>query len=132
MKQTVTTYEVAQQLFNDDYNGWDYEESHFIADALEEWEDATGEELEFNPVDIRCSVELVYFVDAVVEHEEDLTEAEVEVYDEEEEVTEEAKEWLIDNVYNYNHYILASDDEKVAYWEQLNKGETKWDSGKQN
>lgn len=54
MKQTLTTYEVANLLRNDENANWSYEGALALAEYLERAEEDCGEEWEFNRVDIRC------------------------------------------------------------------------------
>jgi hypothetical protein len=55
MKQTLTTYEVANLLWRDkENNGYTYEACHALAEHLAEMEDAMGEEMEVDVVAIRC------------------------------------------------------------------------------
>lgn len=55
MKQTLTTYEVANLLWRDkENNGYTYEACHALADHLAEMEEAMGEEMEVCVVAIRC------------------------------------------------------------------------------
>ena len=54
MKQTISTREAANILFNDEYGGWSYQGALAMAEYLEQYEEDTGEELEFDPVAIRC------------------------------------------------------------------------------
>lgn len=55
MKQTMTTYQVADALVRDEYANWSIAGASAIAEHFERIEEETGEELEFNAVDIRCS-----------------------------------------------------------------------------
>ena len=54
MKQTISTREAANILFNDEYADFTYNGSHALAEYLEQDETDTGSELEFDPVAIRC------------------------------------------------------------------------------
>ena len=54
MKQTISTNEAAHQLFNDENAGWSFKGATALAEHLEELEEAYGEEMEFNRVDVRC------------------------------------------------------------------------------
>jgi hypothetical protein len=54
MKQTLTTSEAADILFADKNAGWSYAGARALAEYLEEYEESTGEELEFDYVAIRC------------------------------------------------------------------------------
>jgi len=54
MKHTLNHYEIVNALFNDENACWTRQGAHALADALEEYEESTGEELEFDIVAIRC------------------------------------------------------------------------------
>jgi len=54
MKQTMTTNEVAAALRADDNANWSYAGALALAEYLEEMEEGTGSELEFDRVAIRC------------------------------------------------------------------------------
>ena len=54
MKRTLATYEIANQLFNDDNAGWSYAGAKALAEYFEEIEEQTGEEIELDVVAIRC------------------------------------------------------------------------------
>ena len=54
MKQTLTTSQAADILFADKNAGWSYPGAWALAEYLEEYEESTGEELEFDYVAIRC------------------------------------------------------------------------------
>jgi hypothetical protein len=54
MKQTLTTSEAADILFADKNAGWTYAGARALVGYLEELEQDTGEELEFDYVAIRC------------------------------------------------------------------------------
>jgi hypothetical protein len=54
MKTTLTTSEAADILFNDKNANWSSAGARALAEYLEEYEDSTGEELEFDYVAIRC------------------------------------------------------------------------------
>jgi len=54
MKTTLTTSEAADILFKDSNANWSYAGARALAEYLEEYEDSTGEELEFDYVAIRC------------------------------------------------------------------------------
>ena len=54
MKHTLTHYEIANALLQDENANWTYRGAHALADALEEYEESTGEELELDVVAIRC------------------------------------------------------------------------------
>lgn len=54
MKTTLSTTEAADILFNDKNANWSYAGARALAEYLEEYEESTGEELEFDYVAIRC------------------------------------------------------------------------------
>ncbi len=54
MKETLSTLEVADRLFRDENANWTYAGAHALAEYLEEYEESTGEEMEFDRVAIRC------------------------------------------------------------------------------
>jgi hypothetical protein len=54
MKMTLNTYQIADALKNDTNARWSYNGSLALAEYLEEYEESTGEELEFDYVAIRC------------------------------------------------------------------------------
>jgi len=54
MKQTLTTSDIARQLHEDKSAGWSYSGALALAEYLEEIEDGTGAEMEFDRVAIRC------------------------------------------------------------------------------
>jgi hypothetical protein len=54
MKQTLTTYDIAEALINDEYGGWSRAGAFAMAEHLEQYEEDTGEELDLDVVAIRC------------------------------------------------------------------------------
>ena len=54
MKQTMTTHDIADALFNDENANWSRAGAFALAEYLEELEESTGEEMEFDRVAIRC------------------------------------------------------------------------------
>ena len=54
MKETLTTNEIAHKLREDDNANWSYAGALALAEYLEEMEEGTGSELEFDRVAIRC------------------------------------------------------------------------------
>ena len=54
MKHTLSHYEVVNALLDDENANWSRLGAHALADALEEYEESTGEELELDLVAIRC------------------------------------------------------------------------------
>jgi hypothetical protein len=55
MKQTMTTYQVADALVRDEYANWSIAGASALAKHFEAIEDETGEELQFDAVEIRCA-----------------------------------------------------------------------------
>lgn len=54
MKITLTTYEIANELMQDESADWSYAGAKALAKYLESVEDDTGEEMELDTVAIRC------------------------------------------------------------------------------
>jgi hypothetical protein len=54
MKETLNTYEIADRLFRDENASFSYAGAHALAEYLEQLEEDTGEEMEFDRVAIRC------------------------------------------------------------------------------
>jgi hypothetical protein len=54
MKKTLTTYDIAHELFQDEYAAWTRAGAFALAEYLEEQEESTGEEMEMDVVAIRC------------------------------------------------------------------------------
>jgi len=54
MKQTLTTDQAADLLVADTNAGWSYEGAFALVEYLENLEDDTGEEMEFDAVALRC------------------------------------------------------------------------------
>lgn len=54
MKKTLTTSEIADELFNGGQNGFSYAGARALAEYLEELEESIGEEMELDSVAIRC------------------------------------------------------------------------------
>ncbi len=54
MKQTLSTYQVANALKSDDNSNWSYAGALALAEWLEDLEQDTGEEIELDVVAIRC------------------------------------------------------------------------------
>jgi len=86
MKTTLSTNQVTDALYRDEYANWTYYGARALAEYLEEYEDSTGEEIELDVVAIRCDyAEYESGIDAAVAHGWDDTDGE-----------EGAKEWLRD------------------------------------
>ena len=54
MKTTLSTSEAADLLLADDNAGWSYAGARALVEYLENLEDDTGEEMEFDRVALRC------------------------------------------------------------------------------
>jgi hypothetical protein len=54
MKQTLTTEQAADLLVADKDGGWSYAGARALVEYLENLEDDTGEEIEFDRVALRC------------------------------------------------------------------------------
>jgi hypothetical protein len=54
MKKTLTTYEIAHELMQDDNANWTRVGAFALAEYLQELEEDTGEEMEMDVVAIRC------------------------------------------------------------------------------
>ena len=54
MKETLSTSEITDRLMADSNAGWSYEGARALAEYLEEYEEGTGEEMEFDRVALRC------------------------------------------------------------------------------
>jgi len=54
MKTLLNTYDVANALAKDEFANWSQNGALALAEYLEEYEESTGEDLEFDPIAIRC------------------------------------------------------------------------------
>jgi len=54
MKKTLTTYEIADVLYEDKNGGWSRAGAYALAEYLEDLEEDLGEEMELDVVAIRC------------------------------------------------------------------------------
>jgi hypothetical protein len=54
MKLELTTYDIAERLFADEYGGWSRAGAFALAEWLEDMEEDTGEETTLDVVAIRC------------------------------------------------------------------------------
>jgi hypothetical protein len=54
MKETLTTNEIARKLREDDNAAWSYAGAMALAEYLEQRDEDSGEETEFDRVEIRC------------------------------------------------------------------------------
>ena len=64
MKLTLSTYEAAERLFNDEHANWTRAGAFVLVEHLEEYEDSTGEEIDFCPVVLRCDFSQYESLDA--------------------------------------------------------------------
>jgi len=69
MKNTLSTYEIAQALIKDENANWSRAGAFALAEYLEECEESTGEELELDVIALRCDFsEYDSFIDWADEH----------------------------------------------------------------
>ena len=54
MIQTMTTAQIADALRADENAAWSYNGARALAEHLEQWEEETGQPMEFDRVEIRC------------------------------------------------------------------------------
>jgi hypothetical protein len=54
MKKTLTTYDIAHELMQDENAKWSRAGAFALAEHLEQYEEDTGEEMELDVVAIRC------------------------------------------------------------------------------
>ena len=54
MKLNLSTSHAADLLYRDEFAGWSYAGAHAICEYLEQLEEDIGEDIEFDPVAIRC------------------------------------------------------------------------------
>lgn len=54
MKETLTTNEIARKLREDENAGWSYAGALALAEYLEQRDEDSGEDTEFDRVEIRC------------------------------------------------------------------------------
>lgn len=74
MKVTLSTNEVINELRRDEFAGWSYNGAKALAQYLEEYEESTGEELQLDPVAIRCEfTEYESATDAAAQYTSELT-----------------------------------------------------------
>jgi hypothetical protein len=66
MKQNVSSFQFIDAIVGDDYNNMSYAGANALFEYLEELEDSTGEELEFDSVAIRCDWAEYENLDAVL------------------------------------------------------------------
>ena len=74
MKTILSTNELIDELRRDEYASWSYDGAKALADYLQEYEESTGEELEFDPVAIRCEfTEYESAIDAAAQYTSEFT-----------------------------------------------------------
>ena len=71
MKQRINTIQAVDILLQDDNSNWSLEGAKALVEYLEELEEETGEELEFDVVAIRCDYSEMTYLD-VLENYEDI------------------------------------------------------------
>ena len=77
MKTLLNTKDVANALAKDEYANWSQNGALALAEYLEEYEESTGEELEFDPVAIRCEFsEYESAIEAAAQYTSEFTTAE--------------------------------------------------------
>ena len=54
MKITLTTNKIAEMIRQDSPDSWSYNGAKALAEYMEEFEEESGEEIEFDDVEIRC------------------------------------------------------------------------------
>ena len=54
MKHTLSTLEAATLLYNDEFADWSRGGAMALVEHLEQFEEDTGESIEFDPIAIRC------------------------------------------------------------------------------
>ena len=64
MKLTLSTYEAAERLFNDENANWTRAGAFALVEHLEELEDSIGEEIDFCPCGLRCDFSQYESLDA--------------------------------------------------------------------
>ena len=90
MKLNLSTSHAADLLFRDEFAGWSYAGAHAICEYLEQLEEDIGEDIEFDPVAIRCDYsEHSNIAEAIIELCGPLAEIE--------------EEWTEDNVDSGDH-----------------------------
>ena len=74
MRMTLDKNQIADTLRRDYYSSWSYDGALALADYLEEYEESTGEELELDPVAIRCEFsEYESAIEAAAEYTSEFT-----------------------------------------------------------
>jgi predicted Zn-dependent peptidase len=109
MKKTLTTYDIAHELMQDDNANWTRAGAFALAEYLEQYEEDCGEEIELDVVAIRCDYSEYYSLeDFASEYFSDnkqaadalgleLTITEDEFEEEEEEIQEAIRNYIQDN-----------------------------------
>jgi hypothetical protein len=54
MKKTLSVHEIANELKNDQYAGWSYDGAMALAEHLDQMDQDSGDDTEFDVVAIRC------------------------------------------------------------------------------
>lgn len=67
MKQTLTQAQAVAQLLADDYANWTHEGATALFSFIEEWENETGQPIDFDPVALRCGWSEYASVDEALE-----------------------------------------------------------------
>ena len=90
MKDTLSTNQVADRLFDDKNAGWTYDGARALAEYLDQIEEDTGEEMELDVVAIRCDFsEYASALECVADYNADIDENA-----DEEEKEKQALQWL--------------------------------------
>jgi hypothetical protein len=90
---TLSTYDIADCLLRDSNACWTRAGAFALAEYLQEMEESTGEQIEFDAVAIRCDYS--QWSSAVEAYNE--TSAEENLSEDDEDSEEKALEWLRDN-----------------------------------
>lgn len=96
IKETVNEYRFTDVLLKDEYASWSYGATKALFDYYEQLSDDIGEDIELDPVAIRCEWnEYATILDAVYAYNEDFdTVADTDDGDAIEDVETKAREWL--------------------------------------
>lgn len=81
MKQTIDTFRAVDILMCDHYADWTRPEAEAIVEYLEEFEESTGEEIELDPVAIRCGFRAVTIDQVIAEYDDCPDEDVLEILD---------------------------------------------------
>ena len=117
--QTLTDYEVAHYIFQDEYNGFDYAQSKALAEYLFELAEGNGKPIELDLVGLRCEWTAYDSWQELKEAYSDfeemvLAELETMVEPEDSEMLELAEQFLSDNTM----YIRVHDTFLVYHFKQ--------------